>query len=111
MTELFVSGLIAMMVFVILITVFCSKGKDVSTLMVFTLIVLSMSAVAGFGMVTEQKYETLVNNVTNVVLPQVELYTQEELDNLPYKDYSWVMDNCSIQTNDGKIVYVKAKRD
>lgn len=111
MTELFVSGLIAMIVFVILITVFCSKGKDVLTLMVFTLIVLSMSAVAGFGMVTEQKYENLLNNVTNVVLPQVELYTQEELDNLPYKEYSWVIDNCSIQTSDGKIVYVKDKRD
>lgn len=111
MTELFVSGLIATIVFVILITIFCSKDKNVSALTVFALVVLAMTVVAAFGMVTEQKYENLLNNVTNVVLPQVELYTQEELDNLTYKDHSWVMDNCSIQTSDGKIVYVKAKRD
>lgn len=111
MTELFVSGLIATVVFVVWIVVLCVKSKDASALTVFALVVLAMTIVAAFGMVTEQKYETLVNNVTSVVLPQVELYTQEELDNLTYKDHSWVMDNCSIQTNDGKIVYVKAKRD
>lgn len=111
MTELFASGVIAIFGFTIILSVLCSKGINVSTLLVFTLIVVSMTVVAAFGMVTEQKYETLLNNVTNVVLPQVELYTQEELDNLPYKEYSWVMDNCSIQTSDGKIVYVKAKRD
>lgn len=111
MTELFVSCVIATIVYVILIIIFCSKGKTVSVLTVFTLIVLAMSVVAAFGMVTEQKYENLLNNVTSVVLPQVELYTQEELDNLPYKEYSWVIDNCSIQTRDGKVVYVKAKRD
>lgn len=109
MFELFASGVIAIIGFVIMISVGCSKGKDVSALLVFALIVVAMTVVAAFGMITEQKYETLLNNVTNVVLPQVELYTQEELNNLTYKDYSWVMDNCSIQTSDGKIVYVKAK--
>ena len=109
MVETFVSGMIATVVFTLIVYILALKGKDFSVLGILTLMLVGMTVVAAVGMPTELRYETLVNNVTNVVLPQVELYTQEELDNLPYKDYAWVMENCCIRTNDGETVYVKAK--